>query len=288
MAAAVGLASLVAFVVVEVRRKRAGVFYLFDFDLWREPTFRFGNLTATIVSLGEFGLLFALPLFLQAVIGYTAFETGLVFMTLAAGAFVAAPLAGALAGRFEPRRTVQIGMLLEAVGILGVTLLLSRTVAGITLAAPFFLYGIGVGFSTAQLANVVLADIPPERSGLASATNSTMRQVGTALGSAVLGTVLLVGLNTGTRDRLEQVAALPPAQQQAFATAIETSAGQALVGLRSEPAAQAAVGPIEDAFVAAARTVGFVATAFMGLGLCVLAPAAATTHDRVGHGGRAR
>ncbi len=277
-----GLASLVAFAVVEHRRKRAGTFYLFDFDLWREPTFRFGNLTATIVSLGEFGLLFALPLFLQAVIGYTAFQTGLVFVTLAAGLFVAAPLAGMLAGRFEPRRTVQIGMLLETVGILGVTLLLSKTVAGITLGVPFFLYGMGVGFSTAQLANVILSDVPPERSGLASATNSTMRQVGTALGTAILGTVLLVGLNTGTHERLAQVPGLPPAQQQAIAGAIEESAGQALVALRSEPVAQVAIGPIEDAFVGAARTVGFVAAAFMGLGLAfsLLLPASSANAQR--------
>jgi EmrB/QacA subfamily drug resistance transporter len=282
LAVLAGLACLVAFAVVELRRKRAGGFYLFDFDLWREPTFRFGNLTATIVSLGEFGLLFALPLFLQAVSGYTAFETGLVFLTLAAGSFVAAPLAGMLAGRFEPRRTVQVGMLLEVVGILGVTLLLSNTVSGLTLAVPFFLYGMGVGFSTAQLANVILSDIPPERSGLASATNSTMRQVGTALGSAILGTVLLVGLNTGTHDRLAQVPGLPPAQAQAIAISIEESAGQALVGLRSEPAAQVAIGPIEDAFVAAARTVGFVAAGFMGLGLAfsLLLPASSASVPR--------
>jgi EmrB/QacA subfamily drug resistance transporter len=255
-----GLASLVAFAAVELRRKRAGSFYLFDFDLWREP----------------------LPLFLQAVIGYTAFQTGLVFLTLAAGSFVAAPLAGMLAGRFEPRRTVQVGMLLEMVGILGVTLLLSKTVSGLTLAGPFFLYGMGVGFSTAQLANVILSDIAPERSGLASATNSTMRQVGTALGSAILGTVLLVGLNTGTHDRLAQVPGLPSAQQQAIAISIEESAGQSLVGLRSEPAAQVAIGPIEDAFVAAARTVGVVAAGFMGLGLAfsLLLPASSANAPR--------
>ena len=288
LAVLAGLACLVAFAVVELRRKRAGGFYLFDFDLWREPTFRFGNLTATIVSLGEFGLLFALPLFLQAVIGYTAFETGLVFLTLAAGLFVAAPLAGMLAGRFEPRRTVQVGMLLEVVGILGVTLLLSNTVSGLTLAVPFFLYGMGVGFSTAQLANVILSDIPPERSGLASATNSTMRQVGTALGSAILGTVLLVGLNTGTHDRLAQVPGLPSAQAQAIAISIEESAGQALVGLRSEPAAQVAIGPIEDAFVAAARTVGIRRRRVHGPGTCVLAPSAGIERERTAHGGRDR
>ena len=55
---------------------RAGKFFLFDVGLWRYPAFRYGNLAGTIVSLGEFGLLFALPLFLQAVVGYSAFETG--------------------------------------------------------------------------------------------------------------------------------------------------------------------------------------------------------------------
>jgi hypothetical protein len=79
--------------------------------------------------------------------------------------------------------------------------------------------------------------------------------------------MLLVGLNTGTHDRLAQVPGLPPVQQQVIATAIEESAGQALVVLRSDPAAQAAVGAVEDAFVGAARTVGFIAAAFMGLGL---------------------
>jgi hypothetical protein len=176
-------------------------------------------------------------------------------------------------------------MLLETVGILAVTLLLSKAVSGIALAAPFFVYGMGVGFSTAQLASIILADIRPERSGLASATNSTMRQVGTALGSAVLGTVLLVGLNTGTHDRLAQVTELPDAQRQAIATAIESSAGQALVGMRSEPAAQAAVGPIEDAFVAAARRVGFVAAGFMALGLAfslLLPPLRVTERSHAG------
>jgi hypothetical protein len=74
---------------VERRRQRAGKFYLFDFSLWTFPAFRYGNLAGTIVSLGEFGLLFVLPLFLQAVLGLSAFDTGLIFLSLAIGAFLA-------------------------------------------------------------------------------------------------------------------------------------------------------------------------------------------------------
>ena len=261
-----GFMLLGAFVVIELDRARSGRFILFDFSLWRDPSFRLGNLTATIVSLGEFGLLFTLPLFLQGVLGYSAFDTGLAFMALAVGAFVAAPLAGAFAQRFEPRRVVQIGMGLEVLGILGTTILLSPTLSGITLAVPLFVYGVGVGFATAQLANVVLSNVPPERSGLASGANSTMRQIGTALGSALLGTILLVGLNTGTQARLAALPGLPPIVETRLVQAIEGSAGQALIGLREDPDARLAVPAIEDAFVGAARTVGLVAAGFVGLG----------------------
>ena len=185
----------------------AGSFYLFDFTLWRYRGFRYGNLAGTIVSLGEFGLLFALPLFLQAVIGYSAFETGLVFLALAIGAFFAAPGAATLARRYGPRWVVTLGMALEAVGIVATTLLISSTVSGFMLAIPLFVYGIGVGFATAQLTSIVLSDVPVEPSGLASGANSTLRQVGSALGIAVLGTVLFSTLVSGSSSNV--TASLP-------------------------------------------------------------------------------
>jgi EmrB/QacA subfamily drug resistance transporter len=187
---AAGLSMLVAFAVVEISRERAGKFFLFDFGLWRYPAFRYGNLAGSIVSLGEFGLLFALPLFLQAVIGLTAFQVGLTVLSLAVGAFFAAPVAATLANRYGARRVVTLGMGLEAIGILATTLLLSRDLNVLLLVAPLFVYGLGVGFATAQLTSVVLSDVPPEVSGLASGTNSMLRQIGSALGIAILGSAL--------------------------------------------------------------------------------------------------
>jgi EmrB/QacA subfamily drug resistance transporter len=265
LAAGVGLIAL--FLVVEKRRADAGKFYLFDVDLWRYPAFRYGNLAGTIVALGEFGLLFALPLFLQGVVGYTAFETGLVFLALAMGAFIAAPLAARLAKRYGPRRAVTLGMALEAVGIIATTLLVSTTVSGIQLAIPLFVYGIGVGLATAQLSSVSLSDIPPERSGLASGANSTMRQVGSALGIAILGTVLFTSLGTGIQENLASVPGLPPAAIDGIAIAMEESAGQAIAGIREQPGAEAVVPAVEQAFVDATRLAGFVATGFVLLGV---------------------
>ncbi len=262
-----GILGLVAFAVIELRRQRAGKFILFDFTLWANPSFRFGNLTATIVALGEFGLLFALPLFLQGVLGYSAFETGLVFLALAVGAFVAAPIAGGIAHRYAPRRVVQIGMALEAIGVLATALLLAPGMSGWVIAVPLFVYGVGVGFATAQLANVVLSEVPAARSGLASGANSTMRQIGTAVGAALIGTILLVGLNTGTRTNLEAIPGIPAATVDQVAGVIEASDGQALIALREDPRAAAVVPAIEDAFTQAARSAGLAAAGFIGLGL---------------------
>ena len=261
-----GFASLAAFVLIELRRQRAGRFILFDFTLWQNPSFRFGNLTATIVALGEFGLLFALPLFLQGVLGYSAFETGLAFLTLAVGSFAAAPIAGGIAHRFAPRRVVQIGMALETIGVLGTALLLSRTVSGLALAGPLFVYGLGVGFATAQLANVVLSEVPPERSGLASGANSTMRQIGSAIGAALIGTVLLTGLTTGTQANLAAIPGLPAASAEQIVGVVRSSDGQALIAMRDDPRYAAVVPAVETAFTDAARTAGLVAAGFVALG----------------------
>jgi EmrB/QacA subfamily drug resistance transporter len=291
-----GIVALAIFALVETRRRAAGKFYLFDFSLWRYQGFRYGNLAGTIVALGEFGLLFALPLFLQAVLGYSAFETGAVFLSLAVGAFFAAPMAATLARRHGPRWVVTTGMTLEAIGIIATTLLISTTVTGLLLVVPLFVYGIGVGFATAQLTSIVLSDVPVERSGIASGANSTLRQVGSAMGIAILGTVLFSTLVANSSTNV--AAALPgvsPTCVTLVTDLIDESAGQILPALRNPTAAggesfggfgslppeQAAcfrdpaflasltktAEPIERAFVDATRMAGFAATAFVLLGV---------------------
>ncbi len=291
-----GVVALALFLWIEGRRDRAGKFFLFDVDLWRYPAFRYGNLAGTIVSLGEFGLLFALPLFLQAVIGYSAFETGLVFLALAVGSFFAAPMSARLAHKWGARRSVTLGMFLEAVGIISISLLVSSTVSGLLLAIPLFVYGVGVGLATAQLTSIVLSDVPAQRSGLASGANSTMRQVGSALGIAILGTVLFSTLASGTEKNIADAGLnLKPECAALITDLVDQSAGQILPFLRNPDAAggqsfssfgslsQAQVGcfmdpaviaalpktaaPIERAFVDATRLAGLVASGFVLIGV---------------------
>src|SRR5690606_39699384 len=100
------------------------------------------------------------------------------------------------------------------------------------LALLLFVYGLGLGLASAQVTNVVLADVPVEESGRASGTQSTSRQVGSALGIAILGTLLFASLSLHLEDRL---ADLPDAQRSEFVAAVVDRAGAAIPALEDAP-----------------------------------------------------
>lgn len=254
------------FILWEQRRLRRRESVLLDLSLFQFRSFRWGNLAALIVSLGEFGMIFVLPLYLQAVLGYTALETGFVLLAVATGAFLGGPAAAQLALRYGAPRVVQAGMVLEALGLFLLIPLLSPTTTGWILAPALFLYGVGVGLATAQLTSIILAEVPASQSGQASGTQSTSRQIGAALGIAILGTFLAAGLSANTETQLQRLSVLPPQQVSQLAKATKQSAGQVLVTLREQPGTQPIVTAIEEAFTSAARRDAGLAGAFILLG----------------------
>ncbi len=283
-AAAIALAGISSFAMIERRRAAAGKPVLFKLQLFRLASFRNGNVTAAILSLGELGLIFILPLFLQAVLGYTALRTGVLFAALAAGAFVGGPSAAALANRFGPRRVVTTGMGIEAGSIAVLALLLRPDVGGWTLAPVLFVYGIGVGLATAQLTSVILGEVPPADSGQASGMQSTFRQVGSALGIALIGTILAVNLGSVTEQELADVSFLPDVARAGIADAVSASAGQLLPVLREgnlppmgdmpalqldPPMLDPIVEAIETAFAAAATRAALFAALFVLFGFAM-------------------
>lgn len=261
-----GAACLVGLVIVESRRIAAGKVVVFDLRLFRIRSFGAGNAVALIVSLGEFGLLFALPLFLQTVRGYTALETGVILLALAIGSFVASGAGAGLAQRIGPVRVLQIGMGCEVVGIIGLGFAISTTVTGWALAPWLFVYGLGVGFATAQLTGVILSETPVEQSGQASAMQSTSRQVGAAIGTAILGTTLLVGLGVNVTQQLEDRSVPAPAAEQ-VTQAVQSSAGTVIPSLSQQPDGEVLVEGASEGFADATTWVAWVAAAFVLLGL---------------------
>ncbi len=278
-----GIAALVLLILVERARLRANKIVILDLRLFRIRTFSAGNGVAVIVSLGEFGLLFAIPLFLQATRGYTAMETGFILTALAVGAFMASGAGAGLAQRFGPVRVLQLGMVLEAIGIFGLGISFSTEITGWQMAPWLFVYGAGVGFATAQLTGVILADVPVSESGQASAVQSTSRQVGAAIGTALIGTTLLIGLGSIT-GQLEDRGV--PSEQAAKVTQIvEDSAGQAIPALAQQPQGDVLIAGASAGFVDAIKAVSWVAGAFVLLGLLTsfLLPANAARVESEGY-----
>jgi EmrB/QacA subfamily drug resistance transporter len=258
-----GVLSMVAFVLHERRRARAGLPVLVDLGLFAIPTFSAGVVAALIVAFGEFGLLFTLPLLLQGTLGYTALQTGWVIVALALGTFL---ISGALPqiSKFLPQRTVvQIGLGLEAAAVGALALLISMDVATWELCLSLFVYGMGVGMATAQLTSLLLHDVPVDESGQASGLQSSVRQLGSALGVAVLGGLLIGTLGRATEANLTALS-LPPATVTSVSSAVTESAGTAIAGLQAQPALTAVAQAASDAMITASRlTTAFAAVALV-------------------------
>ncbi len=240
--------------VVHQRRRVA----LLDLSLFAIPGFRRGNVAALTVALGQFGILFALPLWLQNALGYTALETGVALLPLALASFVAGGVGGVLTDRFGPARTVQLGLACEVAGVAWLASVIAVDTPAWATVPALAVYGFGVGLATAQLGNVVLADVPPASSGQASGTETTAQELGSALGIAVLGTVLFTALGSSLSSRLGDV---PGAA--GIVDAVRESAGGAIAGLTDPAVADAARTALTDG----ARSAAWTAVAFLVLGL---------------------
>jgi len=262
---AVFIGSVVWFILHGIARSRAGKQPLVAFHLFAIPSFRNGNVAAMIISLGEFGLILSLPLWLQFVVGYNALSTGFVLLALAAGAFLASGLAGGLGSRVPPVRMVQLGILLELIGVTGVGFAISPA-SGWAEVTPFlFVYGIGVGLATAQLTGVVLKDVPVAESGQASGTQSTSRQLGSALGIAVLGTVLFTSVQIQLTNTLNDQG-LPADTVSSVVASVVDSSGGAILGFEKDPASAEIVVAAKQSISDGTRYAAFAAAGFLVLG----------------------
>ncbi|TCK63155.1 DHA2 family efflux MFS transporter permease subunit [Curtobacterium sp. PhB136] len=249
------------FVRWSLRRQRTGRSALIALDLFRIGSFRNGSIAALIVSLGEFGIILSLPLWLQNVLGYSALQTGFVLLALAIGSFVASGFAATVGQRIGALPIVRMGIGAEIVGVAAIGFVVSATTEWWAIVPCLFVYGFGVGLATAQLTGVVLQDVPVERSGEASGAQSTARQIGSALGIAVLGTVLFTSTGSILEHRLEDAGSSVSAATS-IADSVVQSSGGAIAALTGPTATAAA-----EAFSDGTRAAAWSAAGFLVIGL---------------------
>jgi EmrB/QacA subfamily drug resistance transporter len=181
---------LTGFYFVERFKERTDRSPLFEFGQLRHLGYRYGLLTSTVAAMANLGLIFVLPVVLQDGNHLSAATTGLWLIPFGLFIIVGAQMGGGLARHWPPHVVIRLGLVFESSGLVAVALAVSPGVSLLALVPGFFLFGVGYGFASSQLVNVVLSDVPRDKAGVASAANTTARQVGAALGVAVMGAIL--------------------------------------------------------------------------------------------------
>ena len=264
----VSAVSLSVFVWWELRQLRLDRPAVMDLRLFKLPTFSWGNLTAAMVAVGEFALLFVLPLYLVNALGLSVMQAGVILAAMAAGAFTAGGMARHVAARFGSPGTVILGLTLELLAVLALSFVAGPETSGWVLAIPLVFYGLGLGLASAQLTGTVLRDVPVEQSGQGSAAQSTVRQVGSALGTAFAGSALAMTLSKALPSALERAGFSGPGMEQ-LAEVTRLSAGSNLAALRADTSAEGVrtVAALVDGFAEASRSAMLTSTAFLLIGL---------------------
>jgi EmrB/QacA subfamily drug resistance transporter len=186
------VALLGGFVVLERSKERRHANPLFEFSQLRFKSFRYGLLTLGILAMGQLGLLFALPLFLQDAVHLTAEENGLWLLPLGLFVIIGSQIGGRLTRVISTTIVVRFGLLIETVALVLVVWAITPDVTFLRILPGLAIFGIGLGFASSQLTNVILSEISSDKSGVASGATSTARQLGAALGAAVIGSILTV------------------------------------------------------------------------------------------------
>ncbi|AYF98864.1 MFS transporter [Protaetiibacter intestinalis] len=162
---------------------------LLPLRLFRDRSFSIANVVGLGFGFGMFGSVFILIQFLQIVQGYSPLEAGVLTMPWTLAPMFVAPLAGIFAPRVGTRTLIVAGLVLQATGLFWLAAVMTADVPYGELVGAFIVAGIGMGLVFAPSSTAVLANMVPADTAKASGTNSTIREIGIALGIAVLTAV---------------------------------------------------------------------------------------------------
>ena len=239
---------------------------LFEFGQLRHRGFRYGLITTSVLAMGQLGAFFILPIFLQDAKHLSAETNGLWMVPAGMFIILGSQVGGRLVRHVGVTRVVQLGLILEVLGLVVIAFVVSPSITFSDLLLGWGLFGFGIGFASSQLTNVILSDIPAEKSGVASGTNSTVRQVGAALGVAVIGSVF-ASLTVSKTVAAVQATKLPAALQSTAVARIHAQGAGFPLPHGTPPADAATLShALATGLTDAARPAILVAAGFVTLG----------------------
>ncbi|MQA35169.1 MFS transporter [Modestobacter roseus] len=237
-----GVAAAVGFVGWELRRPAP----LLDVRLFREPGLASGSVSLLTVFGVQAGIFVVLFPFFQAVLGWSALRSTVALLPMALLMMTASTLAPRVAARIGSRATMTAGILLGAGGLVSMAALVSVDGGYRSVLAGLLTMGLGMGLSMTPSTEAITAALPRERQGVASALNDVTRELGTALGVALLGAVLSAGYRSAVGTRLDGLTDVPGGTADTARAGVATALAAAE---QAGPQAQALVRAAQESFV---------------------------------------
>ena len=216
-----GVAIIALFLFLEARSDHSS----FDVSLFRNRGYAVSLVAVSLAFFALSGITFTLPFYLQILRGYDTLTAGLCFVPFAVGQIIAAPRSAKTVLRFGYRKVMTGGLILVALALLGLYFLQLDTPIWLVLVI-FFVFGLGMGNVAAPASTVMQNVLPLARAGAGSAVQNTVRQVGGALGVAIIGTVLATQYAASLKGSLAQLPAqFPDAAKQAATESVIATMG---------------------------------------------------------------
>ena len=254
-----GALLMAAFIVFESARGKAGRPVMLDMTLFRIRTFSWGNLAAAAIAAGEFALVFMLPLYLINARGLNTLQAGAMLAVMGLGSIVAGAQAHVMAARLTPAGVIQLGLVIEiiAVALVAVLMPVGLSVWWQLIPMSSMTGRPALPRADSKTMKAAIRSAPAiMQSGEGSATQSTVRQLGTAVGSAISGASLAMAVNGTLPARLESLG-LPAKVGDGLAQAVSGSAGGVIGVFRNGDGPAARFGD-EAPKIADAMTSGFI------------------------------
>lgn len=253
---AVGVAALLLFVWWERRHPSP----LLDMSFFRSRGLSSGTLTLVIVFSVMFGIFVVLYPFFQAVLGWSALHSAIAMLPMGLMMMPMSTIAPRIAGRVGRRNTMLAGVAIFSAGL--VTMALRASVEGgyLSVLPGLLLIGLGMGLTMTPATEAITETLPPAKQGVASALNDTSRELGGAMGVALLGSILTAGYRSSITPKL---AGLPPELAKPASQGIASAFG---VASQAGDKAGLIIDAAKHSFID-----GWVRSMWLGVGMSALA-----------------
>ena len=239
VAVVVGALAVAAFIGWELRREAP----MLDIRLFRNRGFSAGSVTLAALFFAMAGAIFLQAQYLQFILGYTPLAAGVALVPAALGVVLGTGVGAHLAEVSGGRIAVVAGTVLAASGMAVQAAWVDGT-SYLPTGIGLLLFGLGAGIAMPTATDLIMATLPPERAGVGSAVNDTVREVGGALGVAIIGSIAAGSYGGGIERHIDQVVGLTPAMRAAVANnvgaALDVSRGLGAEGAGLASAARSA------------------------------------------------